>query len=166
MSIFLLLSYLQGLVTGGTFFVCLIYFYLSQYPFNVKKQKKTCPLGLAWLSLTWKSLARRPSPPQEWWKNERRERCWRLRWEKLCSVGRCVRYSPCGDRENINVVVIEGASIFFTFKGYWLRENKNTLKQKSRLSPNPVKKTVGEEKQRVEIQLTLKVSWHSSLERV
>ena len=33
--------------------------------------------------------------------------------------------------------------ILFTLKGYWLRDNKNTLK-KSRLLPDPVKRTVGE----------------------
>ena len=35
MSIFLLLSSLQGLATSGIFFSYLIYFSLSQYPFNV-----------------------------------------------------------------------------------------------------------------------------------
>ena len=34
-------------------------------------------------------------------------------------------------------------TFFFTLRGYWIRENKNTLK-KSRLLPDPVKTTVGD----------------------
>ena len=33
---------------------------------------------------------------------------------------------------------------FFTLKGYWLREKKIKYKKKSRLSPDPIKKIVGE----------------------
>ena len=40
MSIFLLLSSLRGLVTSGIFFIYLIYFSLSQYPFNGERERE------------------------------------------------------------------------------------------------------------------------------
>ena len=54
MSVFLLLSSLQGLVTSRIFFSHLIYFSLSQYRFNVKKKKK--PLTVYGQSISITSL--------------------------------------------------------------------------------------------------------------
>ena len=48
---------------------------------------------------------------------------------------------------------------FLTSKGYWLRENKKKyIKKKSRLSSDPVKRTLEEKKQGMKVQLTLEVS--------
>ena len=55
----------------------------------------------------------------------------------LLLISRSSFWSP-----SMNIVLL-CIDIFFTLKGYWLRENKNKFK-KSRLSPDPVKRIVGE----------------------
>ena len=75
----------------------------------------------------------------------------------VCQIIHC---TICSKRSQILEEEDESMFFFFFFlnlKGHWPRKNKNTIK-KSRQSPVPVKRTVGEKKQGVEVRSTLEVS--------